>query len=269
MAGLLWSVLGSWYPLLAVLNLVCLLHALVIRRAWGWVPVLLLVPGVGAIAYLLIEVLPELRAQSARLSLELPVFRRLHVGRLERAFRFADTVEHRVALAEAYLNHGRTAEALELYRPVITGVLRQSAELQYGYARACYVAGRYAEAAEVLVAAESLPSSARRRERWLVQAMARERLGEVEAAEALYRKALPGFPSEEARARLALCLARQGRRDESDTLFRGLLEHAAVSDRRWRRQERVWLRLARQELAAPRPAHPVAGAEEPPVSRTG
>jgi hypothetical protein len=232
---------ASW-----LVQIICLVHALITRR-YHWIWVLLVIPIASPIAYFFMEIRPSL--SDASRVLELPMFARMRVGRLEREFRFLDSAENRVALAEAYLNRGRTDEALTLYKPCHTGVFRVNVDIQFGYARALYVAGDHEQAVAVLEAAEPLPSTHKRRERWLLLAMAHEKLGHSETAEACYRKAAPGFVSEEARARLGLFLWQAGRRDEAAALFTAILEHAGFSDRRYRRQERIWLRLARRHLA--------------------
>ncbi len=233
---------ASW-----LVQVICLVHALITRR-YHWIWLLLVIPIASPIAYFLMEIRPALRGASR--VLELPMFARMRVGRLERKFRFLDSAENRVALAEAYLNRGRTDEALTLYKPCHAGVFRVNVDIQFGYARALYVAGDHEQAVAVLEAAESLPSTHKRRERWLLLAMAHDKLGHAEAAEACYRKAVPGFISEEARARLGLFLWGAGRRDEAAALFNAMREHAGVSDWRYRRQERVWLRQAKRHLAA-------------------
>ncbi len=115
---------ASW-----LVQIICLVHALITRR-YHWIWVLMVIPVASPIAYFLMEVRPALRDASR--VLELPMFARVRVGRLEREFRFLDSAEHRVALAEDYLNRGRTQEALELCKPCHTGVFRVNVDIQFG-----------------------------------------------------------------------------------------------------------------------------------------
>ncbi len=236
--------LPTYYYLIPILQGICLLHALKTRADSRWFFAIFFAPGIGAVAYLLMEVLPALRRGNL-IAIELPMFETMRVGALEKAFRFSDTVETRVALAEAYLNAGRKAEALELYKPVLLGVAKNNHYVLFGYARACYINEAFSEAESILVRSFAIPGNAKLRERWLLSAMIHEKLGKDAEAEDGYAKAVMGFNGEEARCRQALFLWAKERKAEAMAIFAKIIEHAGDSDRRYRRHEKSWIAIAK------------------------
>lgn len=69
-----------WLPL--ILNGICLLHALRTGRDQKWLWLLIMLPGIGAVAYLLVEVLPNAHGPVIDLS-RLPWFEKKRIAQLE------------------------------------------------------------------------------------------------------------------------------------------------------------------------------------------
>ncbi len=70
-----------------------------------------------------------------------------------------------------------------------------------------------------------------------------------EAAEE-YRRLIPYFAGEEARARLGLLLERMGRRDEAREVFAQIAKHLDGAPQRYRKAQREWGEVAARALKA-------------------
>lgn len=239
-----------YYYAVAVLQGVCLIHMIRSRADQRWFYIVMFVPVLGPAIYFFSEVLPKLR--SGKFPLQIPMLEHFNLRALEKQFRFSDTIENRVMLAEAYLEKGRNAEALDLYRGVLSGPFKNNLYLIFGYAKACYCNQAFDETLAVLQGGEDLDSSEKRRQRLLLKAMTLERLGKPEDAEAAYQEACKGFDGEEARCRYGLFLEKMGRSVDAKGQFDKIIEYAGISERFYRRREKAWIGLAKRELKAMR-----------------
>ena len=81
----------------------------------------------------------------------------------------------------------------------------------------------------------------------LLLARCREALGNDDGAEQLYNQVVKTFSGEEARSRYAMFLKRKGRIGEADALFDDTLKNARLSPKYYRRTQKQWIALARDE----------------------
>ena len=82
----------------------------------------------------------------------------------------------------------------------------------------------------------------------LLYARAVEASGDIAAARHEYDAVVQGHPGEEARARYALLLKREGDTTGAERLFREILKRADALPRYYRREQREWIDLAKREL---------------------
>ena len=136
------------------LQLLCLAHVMRTGRPGQWVFIIMGLPLAGCLAYLFMEILPDLRhSQAGRQAMR-------DIGAVidperdlrEKAQRVAaaDTVENRAALAEECLRRGRAAEARQLFQSCLTGVHAADHVLMLGLARAESALGDHAGACATL-----------------------------------------------------------------------------------------------------------------------
>ncbi|GEM_PF-1710403 len=140
-----------------LLQLLCVIHIFKARRNTYWVWVVVMLPYVGGLAYLIIEILPDLasphrvnRVKDSVLDVIRPN-QRFEVTRQKA--RFSPTHRNMVDYADALLDRGEYDEALKIYQDQNAGAFLNDPELLYRIAAALYACGRYPEA---LAAVESL-----------------------------------------------------------------------------------------------------------------
>lgn len=224
-------------------------HAIRQGKAW-WLLILFLFPGVGILVYFFAEYLPSVRSGGLR-SAGRQLARRLNpaaeVKRLEDEVALSNTVNNRLALADAYLNAGRGDDAVALVRTCLQGIHEDDPRVLGALARACHAAGHMDEARDAMERLKRqgtmLTASIQ-----LLDARIAEDSGDVEGALRAYAVLARGAAGEEARCRYALLLKRVGREDEAYALFEEMLRHARVSSGHYRREEKKWLDIARREL---------------------
>jgi hypothetical protein len=252
----------SQYPWLVYLSgalqVIFLIHAVVTRRNFYWIFILLIGSYLAVLAYLFIEILPGLRGNARRASATLqPAFENLRpletrIREAKERIEDSDTLSNRTDLAALLARAGREEEAQQALQPLLKGiyaddplVLLTSAELA--------LARRDPASAAALLERVDLKTSASIRTRTLtLLARAQTEQTQFDQADSTYLQALMGATSEEPRVRYAQFLIAQGRpedaRQQLDTLARTEKRAGGL----YRSQEREWFQLAgklRRELS--------------------
>jgi hypothetical protein len=236
----------GFYGLTLLLNGICLLHALRTGRDQKWVWILLMLPVGGAMAYVLVEVVPNMSGPDLS---RLPWFEKKHIARLEAELAESGTIDKRVELAELYLKYGRTADALAAVESQLDGPFRNHHHLIYLTARLRVENGLWAEAEEALTRLDGAGTSLRRRERRLLVARIRAGQGRTAEAEDLLRELARANDGEEARYRLAAFLRAAGRQADADAVVAEMVKWWKQAGGPYRRLEKPWIARARAEQA--------------------
>src|SRR5437870_4116819 len=109
--------------ILAVINIVLVVHAARTGRFVPWGFIILLMPGAGALAYVAVELIPAWFGSHHGLQARQPAGRALDPERRYRALQeqleIADTIANRAALAEECLARGRYREAEAHYDEIL------------------------------------------------------------------------------------------------------------------------------------------------------
>ena len=227
------------------------------RRDWIWI--ILFLPGIGAVAYLLAEVLPAHRRISARFSRERLLNALLpgrEVSRIEERVEVSDTVENRRALARACVRAGRLGQAMELYESCLRGAFQDDPQTRLEIAATHFLAGRDDECEKGLDALKRSHPNHRSVERNLLHARVLDRLGMRTEAFELY-KSLTGNArcnTEEARCRFAEMLEENGDAARAHGLYADTVKRSKGFPRHHRRTEREWIARARSGLRRTRRA---------------
>ena len=220
------------------------------NQIWIWVLALLSLPG--AIAYIAVEVLPELlrsrTAQRTARGLRKAVDPGADLRRYENEARVASNVASRQRYAEELVRHQRYDEAIGQYREALTGLYEHDPNLMQGLAQAQFGKGDAAAARATLDELIQRNPDFRSPAGHLLYARALEAEGNVPKALEEYAVLAPSYPGAEASVRYAQLLQAQGRRAEAQKVARELLEQARIAPGHYRRAQRPWLDAAQRLL---------------------
>ena len=231
-----------------------IVHCIKTGRNWLWIWVLIW-PGIGliaALAYVAIEILPDLfrsrTAQRTARGFKRAVDPFANLRRYENEARLAGNVAARQRYADELSHHGRYEEAIEQYRQALTGLYVHDPNLMLGLARAQFGSGAAAAARGSLEELFRQNPEFRSPEAHLLYARALEGDGSVAKALEQYRLLANSYPGAEAAVRYAQLLHTQGQREEARRVVREVLEQARLAPGHYRRAQRAWLDAA-QRLA--------------------
>ena len=220
------------------------------NQIWIWVLALLSLPG--AIAYIAVEILPELfrsrTAQRTARGLRKAMDPGRDLRRYESEARVASNIASRQRYAEELVRHQRYDEAIGQYREALTGLYEHDPNLMLGLAQAQFGKGDASAARATLDELIQRNPDFRSPAGHLLYARALEAEGNVPKALEEYAVLAPSYPGAEASVRYAQLLQAQGRRAEAQKVARELLEQARIAPGHYRRAQRPWLDAAQRLL---------------------
>lgn len=240
--------------ILLLLDLMLIYHASRTGRLQPWAFIILMVPVIGAVAYVVVELVPEwLRgpgAQKARRS----VVSKLDPEKQYRALRdqleATDTIANRAALAAECLELGRHDEAERLYAGLLKLPMGDDPLYVLGRARAEFGLGRPAAALASLDDLQTRWPDFRSAEAHLLYARALEQTGRTDEALEEYHAVSAYFAGAEARVRYGLLLDQVGRKIEAKAVFGDLLRQMKRAPKYVRKVQAEWLAIAEKQLAS-------------------
>ncbi|HTS42414.1 MAG TPA: tetratricopeptide repeat protein [Xanthobacteraceae bacterium] len=235
-----------------LVDLAFIIHAAKTGRFYPWAYIILFVPGFGAIAYVVVELVPEWfrgpQGQSARKQVARTFNPERRYRELTEAVEFTDTIANREALAAECLALGKYAEAEGHYANILSRPLGDEPAYMLGRARAEFGLGRPADAVATLDAL---------RERWpdyqsndghLLYARALEESGRRDEALEEYKALSNYFPGMEARVRHGMLLDRLNRSAEAKLLYMEVLKQMKRAPRFVRKAQGEWIDIAEKAV---------------------
>ena len=245
-------------PILALSTLiaVCLVvHAIKTGRNTMWVWILLMLPGMGSLVYIIVELLPGLfgsrAARSATRGMRRAIDPNKDLRDASARAELTDTVASKVRLGAELRRRGDHAGAIQVYQSGRRGLYEFDPTLLIGLAEAQFASGDATGARGTLDALIEHSPDARTPDAHLLYARALEAEGNNERAETEYRSIAVSFPGAEAKVRYGQFLCKIGKRAEADATFDDVLKTAELAPRHVRRVQAEWISLARQERARP------------------
>ncbi|HXY96333.1 MAG TPA: tetratricopeptide repeat protein [Steroidobacteraceae bacterium] len=239
--------------LVYIVQALLIIHVIRTGRNFLWVWVLLLLPfGIGALAYLAVEVLPELfRSRTARRASR--GFKRAmdpgaDLRRYESEARVTGNVAARQRYAAELVRHQRYDEAIDQYQQALTGLYQHDPNLMLGLAQAQFGKGDVRAARQTLDELIKENPTFRSPDGHLLYARALAAEGNIPKALEEYRVLAPAYPGAEAAVRYAQLLETQGEHAEAQRVARELLEQARIAPGHYRRAQREWLEAAQKLL---------------------
>jgi hypothetical protein len=234
-----------------IVQLVLIVHVLKTGRNTLWVFVLLFAPVIGGLAYLIVELLPELTnsrsGRQARRSVTKVINPNGDLKQASRHFAVADTVQNSITLANQYLERSQFAEAKEILERSRKGVHADDPVILLLLAKAQFGLQDYVAVLKTLDELKNSNPSARSPEGHLLYARAHEELGKLDEAIHEYEALATYFPGPEARCRLATLLQQKGDHERARALFQEVVRESEIAGRHYSSLHKEWVSLARRE----------------------
>ncbi len=231
-----------------IIQVLLIVHCIRTGRNFLWILAIALLPLVGTLAYIAVELVPDLfRSDAARRTargMKKALDPAADLRRYADEARLTGNVASRQRYADELVRHGRYDEAIATYGQALTGLYEHDPNIMLGLARAQFGKGAAAAARATVDELTRLNPDFRSPEAQLLYARALEAEGNVAKALEEYRMLAPAYPGAEASARYAQLLKAQGKSAEAAAVARELLEQARLAPAHYRRAQREWLDTA-------------------------
>ena len=226
-------------------------HVIKTGRDQRWIFLIVFLPIVGALAYIVVELLPGYRANLTtrralrRISRAVDPERDLRQHHLE--YQRSQNVNSTHRLAEELSRAGRHDEAAELYRNALIGVFEHDPVLLLGLARVLFEVCDHRGAREQLDLLIGCNPDFKSSEGHLLYARSLESEGDIERARTEYETLAGYYPGMEARVRLALMEKAAGKIERARAMMGRIIEDAEIAPAHFRKAQKEWLDIARRE----------------------
>ena len=238
--------------LLMVVQITLIVHAAKTGRFNPWGYILIFLPGLGALAYVLVELVPQWfgspQGQRARRGVVKTFDPERRYRELTDELAVADTISRRGALAEECLVLGKYWAALEHYNEILARPMGDEPVWMLGRARAEFGLGRFQETVATLEELRHKWPDYESAEGHLLYARALEESGRLADAAGEYAAVSNYYPGAEARVRYGLLLQKLGRDAEARALLTELLAQMRRAPRYVRKVQADWIAMAEKAL---------------------
>jgi hypothetical protein len=236
--------------IIAAIDIALIVHAARTGRfmPWGWI--ILFLPGIGALAYVVVEMAPawfgsrSVRQARGQLAGALNPTRRYR--ELRDQLEIVDTVANRVALAEECVTLGKYNEALAQYNVILANPLGEEPAFTLGKAQAQFGLGDASGAIATLDALKHQWPDYQSPDAHLLFAIALDKAGRSEEALANYEDVGRYYPGAEPRVRQAQLLQRLGRTAEAKEIASDVARTLGRAPAHVRRAQAQWAAAARR-----------------------
>jgi hypothetical protein len=238
--------------LLLAIDIALVLHATKTGRCSPWCMIILMIPVAGALAYVVIELVPEwlgtYQGQKTRARIGKALNPEKTYRVLKDELEIADTIANREALAEECLALGRFDEAKEQYDAILTMPLGDEPGYMLGRARAQFGLGRFADARATLDDLRGRWPNWQSADGHLIYARTLEEDGRIEEAVAEYDALSVYYAGAEPRVRHGLALRKLGREAEARSVLADVVRRMNRAPKFARKVQAQWISMAEAAL---------------------
>ncbi len=229
-------------------------HVVKTGRSTMWIWIVVMLPGAGSIAYVILEILPELMGSStagkASQSLEQIINPNKGIDTAAQNYSVTDTVENSLKLAEECMSKAMYEEAKGLYEKSLTGIHEDDPHIMFQLAKTEYFLGNCAESKHVLELLIEKNPEYKNQEAHLLFAKTVDALGEVAQALEEYQALAGYYLGAEAKYRYASLLRQQGQTEKANLLLAEIVNSSKLSSKHYRSLNKKWITSAKKELGS-------------------
>ena len=231
---------------------ILIIHVLKTGRDFRWIFLLIFLPYVGALIYVVMEILPAFTGGLGARRAARRVGKLVDPGRSLRQYQLdyerSRNVDTATRLANELVREGRHDEAIEVCEELRAGVFADDPTLLMALASARFAKSEFGKAIETLDELRAKNPQFRSPDGHLLYARALEEDGRTAQAIEEYEALARYYPGAEARVRLAQLHEKSGDTETAQRLFRQIIEDARLAPKHFQRAQREWIDIAKKAL---------------------
>lgn len=240
------------YLMIGAAQIFFIVHAARTGRPYYWMTIILFIPFLGMVAYIVFELLPNAHqsptGQKAMRNAQKLVNPEGDYRKLTLQLENTPTVANKRALADECVRLGKLEEAEHLYRDGMTGIHATDPALMLGIARVRFAQGDAAGTLEALDELRAANPGFQSGDAHMIYARSLEDLSRDAEALGEYEALSQYFGGEEPKVRRALLLRKMGDAQAAQHAFAEIKRSVERAPSFYRRNQREWYQLAKQNL---------------------
>lgn len=234
-----------------IIQVLLVLHVVKTGRNTTWIWIVVMLPIAGSIAYIIIEILPDMAGSRTGRTAKRKVIEVLNpdkdINQATSNYSVTDTVENSMKLANECINKEMYEEANELYRKCLSGVHEHDPDIMYGLAESEYGLSNYAEVKFILDKLIEHNPEYKNQDAHLLYAKSLEQLDELKQAIEEYEILDSYYSGPEPTYRLAMLLKKQGQEQKAMELLKKIIHKSDISGGYYYKLHKTWIQLAKNE----------------------
>jgi Uncharacterized protein conserved in bacteria containing a divergent form of TPR repeats len=238
-----------YYYIIVALQGFCVYHCYTHRNNYYWIFAIIFLPLVGSILYLLMNVFQKRDIEKVQESLVTAINPSKKIKDLEKKFKFSETFENQVSLADAYLNEGMYEEAIKNYRASLKDVFVNDFYVISKLVEAYYYAEDYDNTIQYVDKIKDNPSFRKSKASFLY-GLALEKTGNMASAEEYLRVFDAPYSNFNERLELSRFLVRQNKIEEAKEVLQEMISESEHMSRQSFKTNREAIKKAKEEFAA-------------------
>lgn len=236
-----------------VIQGILIVHVLKTGRDFRWIFLLLFLPGIGALIYIVMEIIPSMGGGLGARRAARKVTNLIDPGRDLRQQMLEHERSHSVdtsnRLARELIKDGRYDEAIKVCEEARSGIFEDDPTLLLTSAIAHFSKNEFSDAIRTLDLLREKNPDFRSPDGHLLYARALEGEGNMDRALAEYEAVAGYYPGAEARVRLAQLHSRLGHAEIAATLFSDIVRDARLAPKHFQKAQREWIEIAKREAS--------------------
>jgi hypothetical protein len=238
--------------IIILLDISLVYHAAKTGRLQPWAFIILMVPFIGALAYIAVELAPEWLGshdvQKARRRVANKLDPEKQYRELSDRVVVTDTIANRAALAQECVDIGRFEEAGRHYDHILSLPMGHDPIYALGKAKAQFARKRSVEALATLDELQRTWPDYNSAEAHLLYARALTEAGRTDEALEEYHALLDYAPGAEVKVRYGQLLKLVGRRADAKLVFNEFLIHMRRAPKHVRKAQAEWITIAEKQI---------------------
>ena len=236
------------YYLIIALQGFCVYHCYSHKNSYYWILAIIFLPVIGSILYLFMNAFKKRDIEKVQENLVTVINPSKKIKDLESKFKFSETFENQVALADAYLNEGMYAEAIHHYEGSLKDMFSNDFYALSKLSEAYYYASDFEK---TILCAQKISANQgfRKSKASFLYALALEKTGDLSKAEEILRTFDAPYSNFMERLELARFLIRHNKLKEGKEVYQEMILESENMSKPNYRQNRNLIKKAKEETA--------------------
>lgn len=239
------------YILIIVVQIALAVHIVKTGRPTMWLWFVIMVPLIGCLAYIIVELLPELMGGRAGRKVVKDIGNIVNPDKdIKDAtlnHSITDTVENKLRLADECVNKNMFEDAKKLYKKCLSGIHANDPHVMHRLAKTEFELKNFNEVKHLLDELIAHNPDYKNADAHLLYARTAEELNDTTTALQEYEVLDEYYPGPEATYRYAVLLNNLGNSDKANPLLQKILHLSKTSGKHYNSMHKEWISLAKSE----------------------